>query len=220
MGIASTVVTHVCCGHMQVERYLQQCLGATRLQHIKAAIPSPSLRLCLRVNNLRTTPDVSPAAGAGPAHALPHSLAAACMGTHDRPAPNRAEPYRFAGVPQMTLGVIRGLRGALGCHSNSYLVGVALQAVVQQLRQQFPSTCTPWVHRQVPQAVIVPGNGPLQPDYQAAGEVGLPVLVKSTAVATAGAAAASVPSGTWTRCRLCLPPNVCWRRSCSCRGGI
>jgi hypothetical protein len=43
-----------------------------------------------------------------------------------------------------------------------------LQAVVQQLQQLFPDV-QPYVHPSVSSAVIVPGKGPLQPDYQQCG---------------------------------------------------
>lgn len=45
----------------------------------------------------------------------------------------------------------------------------AMQAVVQQLQQLFPSS-RPYVHPAVDTAVIVPGNGPLTLDTAAAGE--------------------------------------------------
>lgn len=43
-----------------------------------------------------------------------------------------------------------------------------LQAVVQQLQQLFPNV-QPYLHPAVSSAVIVPGRGPLQPDYQLCG---------------------------------------------------
>jgi len=41
--------------------------------------------------------------------------------------------------------------------------------VVKQLQQLFPAA-HPYVHPKVPSAVIVPGTGPLQPDYASCGE--------------------------------------------------
>ena len=44
-----------------------------------------------------------------------------------------------------------------------------LQVVVQQLKQLFPHT-QPYVHPILGSAVIMPGTGPLQPDYHLCGK--------------------------------------------------
>jgi hypothetical protein len=46
------------CLHAQVHAYLEHAFGANRLQQMSAALAKPSLHTCLRVNTLRTSPQV------------------------------------------------------------------------------------------------------------------------------------------------------------------
>jgi 16S rRNA C967 or C1407 C5-methylase (RsmB/RsmF family) len=43
---------------LQVHDYLDHAFGAARLQKISEALARPALHTCLRVNTLRTTPQV------------------------------------------------------------------------------------------------------------------------------------------------------------------
>jgi hypothetical protein len=68
-----------------------------------------------------------------------------------------------------------------------------LQAVVQQLQQLFPDV-QPYIHPAVSSAIIVPGKGPLQPDYQQCGAcIVCDALLLSAAVVALALVASSQP---------------------------
>jgi hypothetical protein len=57
---------------MQVHAYLEHAFGAGRLQQMSAALAKPALHTCLRVNTLRTSPQVL-LLTAWPSNSKPHN---------------------------------------------------------------------------------------------------------------------------------------------------
>jgi hypothetical protein len=68
----------------------------------------------------------------------------------------------------MTPAQLHHVSSAHGSTVFAVVCNLLMQDVVQQLQQLFPDV-QPYVHPVVSSAVIVPGKGPLQPDYQQCG---------------------------------------------------
>lgn len=99
--------------NMQVHDYLDHAFGAARLQKISEALARPALHTCLRVNTLRTTPQVL----------LPICNTIACHTRQDAHAELPLQRYRqpqvrlvvaeFAAGPQYRI-CWRGMQSAAG----------------------------------------------------------------------------------------------------------
>ena len=133
-------------------QYLEAALGADKLRQISEALTRPPLATCLRVNTLRTMPEV----GAERGHALPGGC---CM------ALSRAGTPTLACHSALCVSARRLLHSLHCLQELLRRLPAALTAEDAALLEQNPA----YVHPLLPDAIILPGTGPHAIDYTRTG---------------------------------------------------
>lgn len=150
-----------------MQSYLEACLGEEELQRINEALTRPPLATCLRVNTLRVTPEVCCILLPLPFALLAPSNSALVCQAPARLCPGSTRP---AGPGARVAPISHS------SHSNHYNYST------QELLDRLPGAMSPedqalveanprkpYIHPQLPGAIIVPGTGPHAIDYSCTG---------------------------------------------------
>ncbi len=176
----------------QEQAYLEAMLGAAQLRRISDALARPPLATCLRVNTLRTTPQVLRAGGMLPGAAprrfsrtlqqpLAYDVSFAPLGNDKAAEPLHALLLELE-MPLRAAGHAHRLPQPPSCTPLPVCNPSATPALIlQDLLRRLPAHLTredaalleqnpAYVHPLLPDAIILPGSGPHAIDYSRAGE--------------------------------------------------
>ena len=152
----------------EVEAYLEAALGGpAAMRRISAALARPPLATCLRVNTLRTTPEVR----AGWLTAKATAWGSCQTGT---------QPHGLPPLSQHPLQEAKCMLVASSCTICPPTLPLP-PCRPQELLRRLPAALTPedaalldanppYVHPLLPDAIILPGTGPHTIEYSRAGE--------------------------------------------------
>ena len=157
----------------EVRQYLEAALGPQKLAEISAALARPPLATCLRVNTLRTSPQVPCRARRRPLRrraAAANPLTSTCRGNSQLALRHlRQAAHTYLPTTKPPLPATAAHPPLPGCLAPSRLPP-------QDLLRRLPEALAPedralletnpaYVHPLLPDAVILPGTGPHAVDY-------------------------------------------------------